>query len=883
MPLQPGQRLGPYEIEQPLGAGGMGEVYRARDTRLDREVAVKVLPAALTESEQVRARFEREARTISQLNHSGICTLHDVGNEGGVEYLVMELIEGESLEARLERGPLPLDQALRYAIQIMNALDAAHRQRVVHRDLKPANVMITAAGAKLLDFGLAKIAAEAVEPTGASQTEIATEVKNLTEEGTILGTVQYMAPEQLEGGEADPRTDIFAFGMLLFEMITGQKAFEGKSRVSLMAAILEHPARSIAAIQPLTPPALDRLIRTCLEKNPDDRWQTAHDVELQLRWIEEGGSEVGLPAPVTRRRKGREKIAWGVAVLATIVALAFFGLWFTRPRQAARHVQTSILSAEGATYLTTSGLAVSPDGTKVVYVAYDESGTQRLYIRSLDELDARPIEGTEAAEYPFWSPDSAHVGFFVDDKLKRVTAAGAAPQTICDAHGPRGGAWNEHGEIVFSSGGGTGRGVLYRVAAGGGEPTALTTLLEEEFSHRWPSFLPGGKQLVFARQTGEGGVEGDTSTIDVLDLASGENKTILRANSSVHYADGHLFYWREGALLAHPFDVGRLQLTGDPLPLAPKVAYSNAEFASFGVSRNGVLVFHSGDAKEAQLRWYDRDGKFLETFGSPSDNIWRPRLSPDESKVVFVAETDVWVGDLERGTETRLTFESYNLSPLWSPDGEWVYFGSNRNPWGFYRKRSSGIGEAELVMSLEGDLDIFRGYGWFPDGTILGIQEREGYDFDIVRLDPEAKTIESVSATPHSERFPSLTPDGRWLLYSSDETGRAEIYVQQLDGSGGRWQVSTEGGEQPRWNPGENKIYYLSPTQELIAVPYRTEPEFRAGEPELRMAVNARSGVWGKWDITADGSRVLWVEDAVGGDAADPLTLVLDWQALLRP
>ena len=882
MPLTPGQNLGPYEILALLGAGGMGEVYKARDTRLDRQVAIKVLPAALTESEKVRARFEREARTISQLNHSAICTLHDVGNEDGVEYLVMEHIEGDSLESLLESGPLPLDQALRYSIQIMNALDAAHRQRVVHRDLKPANVMITATGAKLLDFGLAKIAAEAVEPSGGSQSEIATQMKNLTEEGTILGTVQYMAPEQLEGGEADPRTDIFAFGMLLFEMITGRKAFDGKSRVSLMAAILEHPPQSVSEIQPLTPPALDRLIRTCLEKSPDDRWQTAHDVELQLRWIEEGGSEVGLPAPVTRKRKGRERLAWLVAAVAVTAAvvLAFVGPLVGRAPAERRVVRTSIVPPAEARFNTGRGLALSPDGTKLVFAVDDEQG-RRLYVRNLDDLESRRIEGSDRGANPFWSPDSAHIAFFVEDKLKRVTADGETPQTICDAPGGRGGAWNDDGVIVFSRGSGSGRGALYRVAAGGGEAVALTELAEGEFSHRWPHFLPDGERLLFSRQTGEGAVEDDLSTIDVLSLSTGEATALIRANSSVQYVrTGHLLYWREGAVLAHPFDVDRLEPTGDPIPLLGSVAYSNAEFASVSVSREGTLAYHSGAGIFTQFSVYDRSGVPLERIGPEAGGLSSPTLSPDGTRLAYVRDRDIWVLDLERGAETPLTFGEVNVSPVWSPDGEWVAFGSTLKPWGVYRKRASGAGQIEPLFTVDDEFDIPRPGSWADDGTLVASAESAGTGVDIYLINPDAQSREALVATPFNDGFPVLSPNGQWLAYNSNESDLPEVFVQRRSGEGRRWQISAGGGWQPSWSADGRTLYYLARQSRLMAVPVETGATFSSGVPEALMQVET-SGIFRRYTVSADGSRVVWAEVGDGSAVADPVTLVQGWESLL--
>ncbi len=882
MPLEPNRKLGPYEIVDPLGAGGMGEVYRARDTRLEREVAIKVLPAALSESERVRARFEREARTISQLNHANICTLHDVGNEDGVEFLVMELIEGETLEQLLERGALPLEQALRYSIQIMNALDAAHRQRVVHRDLKPANVMITAQGVKLLDFGLAKIAQEATQPLQ-SVTEAPTQARDLTEEGTILGTVQYMAPEQLEGAEADARTDIFAFGTLLFEMITGRKTFQGKTRVSLMAAIMEQSAPSVSSLQPLAPPALERLIRTCLEKNADDRWQTAHDVELQLRWIEEGGSDVGLPAPVAARRKGRQKVSWVVAALALIAAIVFGALWIRGKPAPSRLARFSILPADETRLWTTQGLAVSPDGSRIAFTAVDETGEALIFIRDLAETTPRPIAGSEGGGSPFWSPDSAHVGFFVDDKLKRVSAAGGAPQTICDAPGPRGGTWGRDGVIVFSSGGEGGQGTLHRVPSGGGDPVSITELADGEYSHRWPWFLPDGRHVLFARQTSEGGTEGDTSTIDALDLESGEATTVVRANSSLQYVpSGQLLYWKEGSVIAQGFDASRLEVTGDPVTIVDQVAYSNAEFAAFSASNEGTLAYHVGDAQQTQLAWFDRNGEMIEAFGEAAPGLVSLRLSNDEARAAYVLDNDIWVLEFDRGTRTRLTFSGLNRNPVWSPDDEWIAFMSTRTPLGLYRKRASGIGEVELVYAND-EIVLVHPSHWSSDGkSILSSVGRGDTSWDVAQLDIESKELEDLVRTPFQEQAPHLSPDGTWLAIQSDETDRMEIYVYRLRGSGGRWQITTGGGFRPTWSRDGKTLYYLTDISRLMSVSFEPGEPPRFGAPVKVMEVSAYQGPNHKCDVSADGSRVLWNALVGGTSQRIPLSVVRNWQALLE-
>src|SRR5262249_36604381 len=498
MTLAEGSQLGPYQILSPVGAGGMGEVYRAKDTRLDRIVAIKVLPSHLSENAEIRQRFDREPKTISSLSHPHICALHDVRHQHGTDYLVMEFLEGESRADRLAKGPLPTEQALRYGIQIADALDRAHRQGIVHRDLKPGNVMLTKSGVKLVDFGLAKLAAAG--PVASSLSILPTQAgANLTQDGTILGTFQYMSPEQLEGKEAGARSDIFAFGAVLYEMATGNKAFAGKSQASLIAAILDSQPAPISTVQPMSPPALDRVVQTCLAKDPDDRWQTAHDVMLELKWIAEGGSQAGVPAPVAARRVQRERTAWIAAALFAAAALALATLYFATPRRGDRIVRTSILPPSKTVYRSVGESAgppaISPDGLTLAFTASDTPGRSQLWVRSFDAAAPRALPGTEGAMYPFWSPDSKSIGFFCSGKLKKVDAAGGPVLTICDAADGRGGTWGRDGVIVFEP---HFREPLARVSASGGPVTAGTKLDESrrETTHRFPFFLPDGKHLL---------------------------------------------------------------------------------------------------------------------------------------------------------------------------------------------------------------------------------------------------------------------------------------------------------------------------------------------------------------------------------------------------
>jgi eukaryotic-like serine/threonine-protein kinase len=634
MALVPGTRLGPYEVVAPLGAGGMGEVYRARDTRLDRTVAIKLLPPRVAHDPERRARFEREARTISSLNHPHICTLFDVGEAEGSHFLVMELLEGESLADRLQLGPLPLDQVVKYGAQVADALDCAHKQGIVHRDLKPGNVVLTRSGAKLLDFGLARSTAEASLLPGPE--DQATEAKPLTAAGTVLGTYQYMAPEQLAGAEAGPRTDIFALGTLLYEMATGRRAFEGKSKTSLVAAILSAQPAPISSLQAEVPPALEHVVRKCLEKEPDDRWQSAHDVASELRWIAEAGSQAGMPATVTVRRRTRERLAWaltGAGVILALVGVAWALVLSRGTRTAADPavIRFLVFPPPGTTIApgpAAPQVAVSPDGRLLTFSASAEDGTRRLWVRPLEALEARPLPGSEGAEFPFWSPDGRLIGFFAEGKLKAIAATGGPPEVLCAAPYPQGGAWSPSGTILFA---GQRNGVIWRVPATGGEPAPATTLdsTRQEVAHWWPQFLPDGHRslyLVRARQEGHQGLHASS-------LDSRETVRVLNTTVRAAYAPpGHLLFLREGTLLAQSFDAEKLKLTGEAVPIADGVAYNPANGrTTFSVPASGVLTYREGGVggtTPTELVWFDRAGKRL---GSVGDKLLHIELaiSPD--------------------------------------------------------------------------------------------------------------------------------------------------------------------------------------------------------------------------------------------------------------
>jgi len=887
MPLAPGTKLGPYEITAPLGAGGMGEVYRARDSRLGRDVAVKVLPSHLTPSAESRQRFEREARAISQLNHPNICTLHDVGQHQGMDYLVMELLDGESLAQRLERGPLTGDELLRIAIQIAEGLDKAHRQGLTHRDLKPGNVMMTKTGAKLLDFGLARSAGLG-PATDLSQSPTMT--RPLTAEGSIVGTFQYMAPEQLEGGEADARSDIFAFGAVLYEMATGRKAFEGKSQASLIGSIMKEEPAPVSVVQPMLPPALDRIVKTCLAKDPEDRYQSAHDLKLQLQWVAEAGSQAGVPAPVAARRRPVAWAAWSMA--AALAALsAVLGLALMRATGGEPTViRASILPPKDGSFslgsLHPGPAAVSPDGRRITFVASEPGGQSMLYVRALDAAVATPLPGTDGAGYPFWSPDSRTIGYFAQGKLRKVEAAGGPPVTLCDATSGKGGTWNADGVIVFAP---SFNGPLHRVSAAGGASSEVTALDRDtgENSHRHPWFLPGGRHFIYLARSSRGGSEAGGNAIMLASLDGKEERELLRCQSNVMYASGHLLLLREGTLMAQPFDAKGLKTTGDAFPVAEDVQFlSGAMRGVFSASENGVLVYQGGGGESAgsKLEWRDRKGEMLSTMGEPAD-YGDPTISPDGRAVsvtIFDARSgtgDLWNYDVARGLRTRFTFDpATDDDAVWSPDGARVAFVSSRKGrFDIYLKSFGGSGAEELVF--ESQVDKFTD-GWSRDGRFLVFSAADPKTlFDIWVLPIEAGGEPTVFLqTEFVEVNPRFSPDGRWIAYQSNESGQFEVYVAPFPGPGRKWQVSLAGGFDPRWRGDGREIFYLSPNGKMMAVEtdYGAD-DFRIGAAQALFDLSRSAD----YDVTRDGQRFI-VTAELEGPEAPPLSLVHNWTAELK-
>src|SRR5262245_1000423 len=895
MPLAGGTRLGPYEILAPIGAGGMGEVYRARDTRLDRTVAVKVLQEHLSKDPARRERFEREARVVSGLNHPHICTLHDIGSQdtpsGPVDFLVMEYVEGQTLAERLTKGPLPIEQALRHALEITEALDRAHRQGVVHRDLKPGNIILTKTGAKLLDFGLAKLAAASGAVDGTAATMMPTTARDLTAEGMILGTLQYMAPEQLEGREADARTDLFAFGVVVYEMATGRKAFEGKSQASLISAIMGKDPLPIAQIAPMSPPALDRVVKRCLEKDPDERWQSARDLAHELRWIGEADSGAGaaarsgvatIPEAGARPAAARGGIAaWlGRAVIAipaaAILAAAFSALgWWLHAPVPVRVLRSSVtLPPKTSLDGQNASLAFSPDSRVLAFSAAETDGKLKLWVRPLDSLQAQALAGTEGATYPFFSPDGRFIGFFADRKLKKVPASGGAVQTLCDALDGRGATWSQGGVIVFAPGP---FGGLSQVSEAGGAPTPLTTAEAEGATHRVPHFLPDGKRVLFFSGSG---ADKNTYGIYSVDLATKKVVEVAHENSEGLYASqGFLVFVREGNLMAQPIDLDTLHLRGEAAPIAEKIRFNpNRWTGSYAVSPDGLLLYQGGGfIGKPQIALFGPDGRKLGTIGEPAPVV-SLRLSPDGMKAAANISgaadlLEIWIYDLARGLGSRFTFgPDPAVYPVWSPDGGRIVYSNGGGS--LYVKATDGTSEPKPLSTEKSN--IRQPMTWTPDGRAVVFRTQTGttgLDLLILPMDGDQKPRPFI-ATPSNEYTGDFSPDGHWFAYISDESGRQELYIVPYPGPGGKWQVSSNGAGDLFWLSDGHEIGYITPENKLFAVGLTV----RGANLDLGAAHPLFEGVTlpDNFNMTRDGKRILGTIP-VEGSLSPPLTAVTNW------
>jgi eukaryotic-like serine/threonine-protein kinase len=888
MSLGPGTRLGPYEIQSAIGAGGMGEVHRARDARLQRDVAIKVLPAGFSSDPDRLARFEQEARAAAALNHPNILAVYDIGSHDGAPYIVSELLDGQTLRERLGSGPLPVRKALEYAIQVARGLAAAHEKGIVHRDLKPDNVFVTTDGrVKILDFGLAKLTER--EPVGAAVSALPT-TPPVTVAGMVLGTVGYMAPEQVRGLAADARTDIFAFGALLYEMLSGRRAFGGGTTIDVMTAILKEDPADLPAAERSMPPALLRIIDRCLEKSPGARFQTATDLAFALEGVSTHSGtapvvaidDVRIVSVLWSRRAAMLWAAAAVVLLLATIALAIG--YVSRAPSVPAAVQFTIDQPAGATFAGfpayAPGAAVSPDGHHVVFMATRTgASTNLLWVRSLDAVEARPLTGTDAATFPFWSHDSKSIAFFAQGKLRKVDVSGGPPQTICDAPAGEGGTWNRDGAIVFAP---NPNGALARVSSAGGQPTAVTKLsaADKETSHRWPDFLPDGRHFLFLSLPG--------NVVHVGSLDSADVTRVVTADSRAAYARGYLFFVRELTLVAQPFDAGRLETTGDAVPIVEDVSVNpNNGRAAFAASESGVLAYRTGTgALDRSLRWFDRTGKELSVLGQPGryDDV---ELSPDGRQVSVSAidskasRRDIWTFDVARNLRTRFTFDADNVAMIWSPDRSRVAFSSNRKGHlDLYMKAASGTGSEEPLLEDQRDkLPV----SWSPDGQrilYVAFGGPSSNDLFVLSLSGDRKPVPFLN-TPFSEHSAQFSPDGRWIAYASNESGANEVYVAPFSGQGGKRQISTNGGNDPRWSRNGSELIYVAPDNTLMAAQVDGKgTAFDVGT--VTPLFHSLMG-FGRYDyaVASDGQQFL-IDTIPAETTSTAVTVVLNWTAGLK-
>ncbi len=885
MTIAAGTKLGRYEIRSKIGAGGMGEVYRARDEKLNRDVAIKLLPPDFSEDADRLYRFEQEAQAAGALNHPNILAVYDVGVHDRAPYVVAELLDGETLRDLLDQRQPATRKSIDYAIQLAHGLAAAHDKGIVHRDIKPDNIFITKdERVKILDFGLAKLA----QPSGGTvaQTDIATR-KVHTDPGTVMGTVGYMSPEQVRGQAVDHRTDIFSFGAVLYEMLTRRRAFRGDSAIETLNAILKEEPTELSASNPNIAPGLERVVWHCLEKSPERRFQSASDVAFALEslsGVTSHPSQQTLPAvspPVSSpSRWTRERLVWlGICALL-IVALATLAFaYFSRSQSSSQPVRLALTTSDKATL--PARVTVSPDGSRVAFLANNAEGKRLLWVRSLDSLGAQPLTGTDGATAPFWSPDSRSIGYFASGKLFKVEASGGRSQALCDVVENRGGAWSRDGVILFSGPDG-----LLRVSAQGGTPTLTTKLDPTEEAHRWPYFFPDGRHFIFL---------GDAQTsenhhIRVGSLDSQETQILFSAVTRVAYAPpGFLLYVSQGALVAQPFDAQKLKVTGESAIVAERVATvgENHEF-DFSVSDNGVLAYQTGSI-QSQPVWFDRTGKKLQTVGE-ADSYASIALSADGQRAAVGMldadgrHSDISLLDLSRGSKSRLTFDpKSDGAPVWSPDGTRIVFYSNRAGDGhanLFVSTASNAGDDQLLLASDSD-DIPT--SWSRDGQNILFMRFGKVHAGVWMLplsgDRQPKPVFQSSA--FDQGAASFSPDGRFVACTSNESGHYEIWVQSFPPSGEKLMVSSGGGFFPLWQGNGKELFYLTADGKVMAAEIKIGAKLESGVPKQLFQTRIKFGSDYPYGVSPDGSRFL-INTPVGVDDPTPMIIVLDWTALLK-
>ena len=867
----------------------MGEVYHARDTRLERSVAIKILRAHVAEDSEAKQRFDREARAISSLSHPNICSLYDVGAQDNVNYIVMEYLRGETLADRLEKGPLPLPQLLKCAIEICDGLATAHRAGVIHRDLKPGNIMLAKSGAKLMDFGLAK-ATEVVTATGHGGTTIAsTPISGapLTAQGTVVGTFRYMSPEQIEGHEADVRSDIFSLGCVLYEMATGKPAFESKSPASIMAAIIERDPAPITAFGPQLPPALDRVVKSCLAKDPDDRFQTVHDIKLQLKWIAE--AESSSSATARPRVTASERMVW-IATTLCLLLLSVFAVFHFTGQQQPLVVQTSITAPSTLRFNFSGNIAgppaLSPDGTQIVFSGISE-GKSELYLRSLSDLSIRPLVGTDDGRFPFWSPDSRSVAFFAEGKLRRLDLSGGVPVTLCDAVNGRGGTWGSSGTIIFAP---NYNGTLMQVAAGGGAPTDILKLEAPKYStYRWPWLLPDGKHFLYSAANHLTPNNPDTGAVFFASIDGKGNRLLFHSASNAIYASGYLLYVAGTTLRAQAFDPASGKTQGDSVLLADGVQNDSEVWRGIvTASENGLLLYQpASSVATLKLAWFNRDGKQLQEIAQP-DEYYQVRLSPDDKKLAWVVgqpSPTIWIYDVVRDSKSRFTFDDKaHSNPVWSHDGNQLAYGLSDGgvlDAAIFSKASNGAGEPKQLLARTADnAALVAPTDWSPDGHWM-IYARgtmgagtQGADLWALPLDGNQKPFLYIGG-PGDQMDAQFSPDGHFVAYQSNENGNPEIYLAAFPWTGAKWQVSTNGGGSPRWSRDGRELFFFYGEQFMSAAVSRAGSGLEISQPRPLFRLNVAVGEQpSRYAVTGDGNRFAVL---VQGQNSSPLVLMQNW------